>query len=182
MPPHDLEALRRAVAAGESFTYRYFWGHKPAPDGRLSDSVFSQWWPCRFEVDGQAYSSAEQLMMAGKARLFGDEEIRAKILATHDPGAVKALGRKVRGFDEARWKAAAFELVTRGNVAKFGQDPRLRAYLLATGADVLVEASPLDAIWGIGLARDDERARDPRTWPGLNWLGFALGRARQELA
>ncbi len=182
MPPLDLESLRGAVVAGATFTYRYFWGHKPRADGQLSDSVFSQWWKCRFEVDGQAYASAEQFMMAGKARLFGDDAALTKILATPDPDACKALGRKVRGFEEAKWKAAAFDLVTRGNVAKFGQDARLRAYLVRTGDDVLVEASPVDAVWGIGLARDDERARDPRTWQGENLLGFALMRARGELA
>ena len=38
-------------------------------------------------------------MMAGKAQLFGDEEIRKEILACSDPRQIKALGRKVRGFD-----------------------------------------------------------------------------------
>ena len=176
--PLDLETLRRAVAGGATFRYRYFWGHKARADGQLSDSVFSQWWPCRFEVDGPAYTTAEQYMMAGKARLFGDQETLAEILATHDPGAVKALGRKVRGFEEKAWAAARFDLVTRGNVAKFGQDDALRAHLLGTGDDLLVEASPTDRIWGIGLGRDDAKAQDPRSWRGQNLLGFALVRAR----
>jgi ribA/ribD-fused uncharacterized protein len=117
-------------------------------------------------------------MMAEKARLFGDEEMREKILATHDSSQAKRLGRKVRGFDEARWSAARFEIVTRGNRSKFGQHEGMRQYLLATGDDVLVEASPVDCVWGIGLARDDPRAADPRTWRGANLLGFALCRAR----
>jgi ribA/ribD-fused uncharacterized protein len=87
----------------------------------------------------------------------------------------------VRGFDEAQWKAARFDIVTRASLAKFGQDPGLRRYLLATRGEVLVEASPTDRIWGIGLGRDDPRAADPRTWRGLNLLGFALGRAREML-
>jgi ribA/ribD-fused uncharacterized protein len=177
-PPLDVDELRARVAGGARFAYRHFWGHRARPDGVLTDSVYSQWWPCRFEVDGQAFSSAEQFMMAGKARLFGDEETRAKILAVPDPGKVKALGRQVRGFDEAPWAAARFDLVTRGNLAKFGDDARLRAHLLASGDDVLVEASPLDAIWGIGLAADSPLAGDPAGWRGLNLLGFALVRTR----
>jgi ribA/ribD-fused uncharacterized protein len=179
--PRDLAALRQAVEAGRSFTYRHFWGHTPRPDGALSDAVFSQWWACHFEEGGQRYSSAEQFMMAGKARLFGDDATLAKILAAHEPAVVKRLGREVRGFDEEAWSRARFDLVTRGNVAKFGADPKRRAYLLATGDAIPVEASPTDVVWGIGLARDDARAADPRRWRGLNLLGFALVAAREAL-
>jgi ribA/ribD-fused uncharacterized protein len=182
MTPTDVDALRAAVDAGATFEYRFFWGHRARPDGRLADSCFSQWWPCHFELAGQRYASAEQFMMAEKARLFGDLEARARILATRDPGRAKALGRRVRGFDETVWERARFDLVTDGNLAKFAQDPRLRAHLLSTGDAVLVEASPLDAIWGIGLAAADPGARDPRSWPGLNLLGFALMRTRTLLA
>lgn len=181
VPPLEVHALRAAVSAGAEYTYRFFWGHTPRPDGRLSDAVFSQWWMARFEVDGQAYDNAEQFMMAGKARLFGDDAALADVLATAHPAACKAIGRRVAGFDESAWAAARFDLVTRGNVAKFGQDPALRAYLLGTGDEVLVEASPMDRIWGIGLGASEPRARDPRTWRGRNLLGFALVRARAVL-
>ena len=109
--PLDLDALRRAVESGQSFRYHFFWGHRREPDG-----VFSQWWPCRFEVDGQLYSTAEQFMMAGKARLFADADALAAILAESDPTACKKLGRKVRHFDEAAWAAARFDLVVSGNL------------------------------------------------------------------
>lgn len=171
--PLDRDALLRAVAQGESFRFRFFWGHRREPDG-----VFSQWWPCRFEVDGQIYATAEQFMMAGKARLFGDSDGLAAILAEEDPAACKALGRRVRGFDEATWAAARFELVVRGNLAKFGQSEHLRSILASTGDQLLVEASPTDRVWGIGLRAADPRAQDPRGWRGLNLLGFALVRAR----
>lgn len=180
--PLDLGALRAAVAEGRQFSYRFFWGHTPRVDGAISDAVFSQWWPCRFEEDGQVYTSAEQYMMAGKARRFGDAEALAEILATDDPARCKELGRAVRGFDSAAWNAARFDLVTRGNVAKFGQDPALRAHLLATGDAVLVEASPRDRIWGIGLGAGSPRATDPTSWRGQNLLGFALVRARGVLS
>jgi ribA/ribD-fused uncharacterized protein len=178
--PGSLDELRRAVDAGKTFRYRYFWGHKPRADGALSDSVFSQWWKCRFSVDGQAYTSAEQFMMAGKARLFGDAATLAEILATDDPSKVKALGRKVKDFDEKKWAAGRMEIVVRGNVAKFGTGA-LRTYLIDTGDELLVEASPTDRIWGIGLARDADDAKDPRRWKGQNLLGFALVRARAAL-
>jgi ribA/ribD-fused uncharacterized protein len=174
----DTDALKAAIARGETVQYRYFWGHRPRPDGRLSDSCFSQWWKCSFAIDGQRYSSAEQFMMSEKARLFGDEESRQKILATDDPAYAKKLGRGVKNFLEEKWAAARFDLVTRGNVAKFGDDEKLRGYLISTKNDVLVEASPTDTIWGIGLAADNPDARDPATWRGLNLLGFALMRAR----
>lgn len=175
--PLDLESLRRAIAGGASFRYHLFYGHRREPDG-----VFSQWWPCAFEVDGQPYATAEQFMMAGKARLFGDAEALAAILAEPDPAACKRLGRRVRGFDDAAWAGARFDLVVAGNLAKFGQSSHLGDILRATGDAILVEASPTDRIWGIGLAASDRRAADPATWRGKNLLGFALVAARARLA
>lgn len=96
-------------------------------------------------------------MMAAEARLFGDNEMLKQILAAPDPQTAKALGRQVRGFDDAVWKASARHLVTEGNIAKFQQNPALRGFLLSTGDAVLVEASPRDCIWGIGLGQDNPK-------------------------
>ncbi|MBT2383457.1 NADAR family protein [Streptomyces sp. ISL-11] len=180
--PRSVEELTAAVARGERFTYVYFWGHRPRPDGSVGASCFSQWWPSPFTVDGTGYATAEHWMMAGKARLFGDEEAEARVLAATHPKQAKDAGRTVRGFDEERWRRHRFGLVVEGSVHKFAQDAGLTAYLLGTGERVLVEASPLDRIWGIGLAADDERAQDPARWRGENLLGFALMEARQRLA
>jgi hypothetical protein len=177
-PVLDVASLRLAIAAGKTPTYRFFWGHRPGEHGRLTDACFSQWWACRFELEGHAYTSAEHWMMACKARLFGDAATLEAILRSASPSEAKALGRRVLGFDEARWTAARFDLVTEGNVAKFGQNAKLGAYLADTADAILVEASPTDLIWGIGLAAADPRALDPAAWPGLNLLGFALVRAR----
>ena len=87
----------------------------------------------------------------------------------------------MRGFDERLWADQRFDIVVSGNVRKFGQHADLRDFLLGTGDRVLVEASPRDRIWGIGLAADDERARSPEHWAGLNLLGFALMEARHRL-
>jgi ribA/ribD-fused uncharacterized protein len=179
---YDVSSLCAAADRGATFELRLFWGHRESADGQLTDACFSQWWPCRFAVDGISYSSAEQFMMAGKARLFGDSEVLDQILQNADPGKIKSLGRRVRGFEEGAWNGARFDIVTRGNVAKFGQDGALKKYLLASAPAVIVEASPLDTIWGIGLGANNPEARDPRTWRGSNLLGFALMRARDELS
>ena len=84
------------------------------------------------------------------------------------------LGRKVSGFDEITWKANARRLVTEGNVQKFSQNAELKSFLISTGDAVLVEASPRDCIWGIGLSQENPRAQNPTTWRGQNLLGFAL--------
>ncbi len=144
-------------------------------------AVFGQWTDSEFVIDGISYRCAEQFMMAEKARLFGDEAIRAQILASPSPRDQKALGRRVANFDSAVWEQACMDIVVRGNLAKFGQNPAMLVALLATGDKLLVEASPLDKIWGVGLRADDPRIHDRANWLGQNRLGEALMRARAEL-
>ncbi|MEV0373436.1 NADAR family protein [Streptomyces sp. NPDC050636] len=180
--PRSVEELIAAAATKQRLKYVHFWGHAPRRDGSIGASCFSQWWPSPFTVDGVEYATAEHWMMAGKARLFGDEEAERRAIAATHPKQAKGVGRTVRGFDDATWQRDRFDLVVEGSVHKFGQDPALREYLLGTNSRVLVEASPLDRIWGIGLAADDDRAEDPARWRGLNLLGFALMEARQRLA
>lgn len=122
-PPRSLPELRTLAAAGGRITYLFFWGHQPRPDGSIGPGCLSQWWPAPFVVDGIRYATAEHYMMVGKARLFGDDAIAAQMLTAPHPGAVKALGRQVRGFDQAIWDARCFDLVVAGNVAKFSQHP-----------------------------------------------------------
>ncbi|WP_437036702.1 NADAR family protein [Streptomyces sp. enrichment culture] len=175
------EALVARVRAGERITYLCFWGHRPRQDGRLGLSCLSQWWPSPFTVAGVEYRTAEHWMMAGKARLFADPEAERRVLAAAHPAEAKKAGRLVRGFDEAVWERERFRIVVEGSVHKFASDPALRAFLLDTGGRVLVEASPVDRVWGIGLAADDEAATDPERWRGPNLLGFALMAARERL-
>ena len=173
------EELAAIIEAGGVPKWMMFWGHQPKPDGTIGKGCLSQWWPCRFTVEGVEYASAEHWMMAAKARLFADPVTEAKILEARTPAEAKNLGRLVPGFDDKTWSDQRFELVVAGNVAKFGQDAALRAYLLSTANRVLVEASPRDQIWGIGLGAANERATDPATWRGRNLLGFALMEARE---
>ncbi|QGJ69889.1 Swarming motility protein YbiA [Planctomycetales bacterium 10988] len=178
----DLNQLRERCENGESFEYLFFWGHQPSKDGKPNKSCFSQWFEAPFEIGGIVYPTAEHWMMACKADLFGDEEHFEKIIQARTPKAAKALGRKVRGFDDRKWKAERRQIVTDGNLAKFRQHKEFGEFLLATESKVIVEASPYDRIWGIGLKASDERAAHPKTWRGQNLLGFALMDVRTQLA
>lgn len=120
-------------------------------------------------------------MMWRKALLSEDVAAADRIRAATDPEQAKALGREVAGFDGKIWTEHRYAAVVAGNLAKFGQHRDLARFLLGTGERVLVETSPVDRIWGIGLDADDERATDPGSWPGLNLLGFALMDVRARL-
>lgn len=162
--------------------YLFFWGHQPSKDGSITQSCLSQWWIQEFtDESGTKYSSAEQYMMAGKARVFEDEEVLAEILDCHDPAEVKKLGRKVANFNDDIWKKNKYDIVKQGNLYKFSQNHALKQFLLSTQKKVLVEASPYDTIWGIGLGKEHANAPNPEKWRGLNLLGFALMEAREEL-
>lgn len=153
----------------EKFTF--FW-HGP----------FSQWHPCEFQVGDLIFHTAEQFMMYCKAVLFHDMEIAEKILISTNPRDQKALGRKVHHYDEKIWALFREGIVYTGNYAKFIQNPELKQLLLATRGTTLVEASPYDRIWGIGLGEDDVLAKNRQTWKGLNLLGEILTRVREALA
>jgi ribA/ribD-fused uncharacterized protein len=159
-----------ATDVTETDRFVFFWGGWP-----------SQWFKCRFDTDGTTYNCCEQFMMAEKARFFGDHETLALILDRTNPRAQKTLGRMVRGFDQERWNKVRRGIVYRGNLAKFEQNAQLRDLLLATGEKTIVEASPTDRIWGIGLSADDQRAHDAAQWRGTNWLGIALMQVREML-
>ena len=165
-----------------SLKYLFFWGQQPRKDGQVSKSCFSQWWEEVFVVDGITYRSAEHWMMAEKARLFQDEEILQEILAAISPAEAKKLGRSVRNFDPQTWDAHKFEIVKQGNLHKFAQSDALRSFLLTTHKRIIVEASPYDRIWGIGMSERDPGVENPHNWQGENLLGFALMEARQKLS
>ena len=173
--------LEAAIERGEPLKYLFFWGHTPRADGQLSPSCLSQWWPATFREGDDTFASAEHYMMAEKARLFADDEVLEEILTAATPGEAKALGRRVRDFDDSNWEAHRSDIVTRASVGKFGSNDELRSYLVGTGQRVLVEASPRDRIWGIGMGKNNPAAEQPSAWRGLNLLGFALMRARAEL-
>jgi ribA/ribD-fused uncharacterized protein len=179
--PRDRSALIAAVEQGATFTYLPFYGHAPDQGGSVGPSCLSQWWVAPFTVDGNTYPTAEHYMMWRKATLFDDPETASKILAAGSPKEAKALGRQARNFDQATWEAKRYEIVVDAGRHKFGRHEDLRTFLRGTGDQVLVEASPRDRVWGIGLGRDNPATHDPRQWRGLNLLGFALCDVRDVL-
>jgi ribA/ribD-fused uncharacterized protein len=180
-PPTTLESLRHRFNQGERFKFLHFWGHRVPADGSVTQSCFSQWYSSPFVLEGIRYPTAEHFMMAEKAKLFGDEAAFTKVLGAKSPAEAKRIGREVRGFDEDIWKTHRFDIVVAASQAKFSQNPEMGRFLAGTKDRVLVEASPVDRVWGIGLAATYEAANNPNLWKGLNLLGFALMAVRSEL-
>jgi len=182
----NREELAEYVARGKKAKYLFFWGHNQSNPGQATKTCFSQWFRSPFEIDGVSYATAEHYMMAEKASLFSEsskanEALIQKIVDATHPQKAKQLGRQVEGFDNDIWNKHRFEIVVKGNVAKFSQNPGLSEFLISTGKRVLVEASPDDNIWGIGLTEDHSDADNPVKWKGTNLLGFALMEARSRL-
>ena len=133
-------------------------------------------------MDDVTYFSAEQFMMAGKARCMGDDKTLQLIMKSKDSAQCKALGRKISPWDQDKWDNAKEDIVFQGNLAKYGQNEDLKKELLRFDHKKLfVEASPYDRIWGIGLAVHDEKADDQKNWEGTNLLGNILTKVRGEL-
>ena len=143
---------------------------------------FSNWHPCQFkDADGNEYTCSEQYMMAQKAKMFNDEHTLSLIMKSDNPKDQKALGRQVKGFEPDVWNAQAKQIVYDGCHLKFTQNPKLLKTLLDTDGTLLVEASPYDRVWGIGLGEDDPKIHDPKNWQGTNWLGEVLTNLREDL-
>jgi ribA/ribD-fused uncharacterized protein len=157
----------------EKLEYVFFW---------KSNSYFSNWYPSDFEVDGIVYWCVEQYMMAKKAELFRDYNSFRDIMASNSQKEIKALGRKVMGFNEEIWSKNRERIVFEGNYAKFTQNPKLKSYILKQKGKIFVEASPYDKIWGIGLDDSDLNfIYNPNNWRGLNLLGFVLMDVRDKI-
>jgi len=142
---------------------------------------FSNWYPSEFNLDGVRFTHMEQYMMWKKAMLFNDGETAMMILSTKVPREQKELGRQVRNFDRDKWNAECKKIVYNGCMAKFKQNRQLMLELLDTGNTELVEASPNDTIWGIGLHQTDPLALDKANWRGTNWLGEILTQVREDI-
>ena len=147
----------------------YFWG-----------GVYSQWYSSenQIEENGIFFNSAEKYMMYHKALLFSDTEIAKEILTLNNAKKIKALGRKIKNFDEEVWNNNKEDIVTQGSFLKFSQNMDLLDIMLKDKELKLVEASPLDKIWGIGLHYDDVDVEDESKWQGQNLLGKCLMQAR----
>lgn len=167
----ELIEHTRGVDPDTGERFLFFWG---------AESPLSQWHPAPSGYGALTLPTAEHWMMAGKAWVFGDEEMFARITQTPSPASAKALGRKVRGFDVDVWRERSKDVVYLGNERKFSE-PSLRAFLLSTEDATLVEASPLDRIWGIGLGAANPSASRRAHWRGENRLGHILTKLRADL-
>lgn len=170
-----LHNLEKQVRSGARPKYVFFW----KPDEK--NGYLSQWYKAPFTRNNTYFPTAEHYMMHTKAILFGDLTIAMDILRSRNPAEVKKLGQQVRGFRDDVWEKERFAIVVTANAEKFSQNPDLLSQLKATGNKVLVEASPYDRIWGVGMESSHEHAENPLLWNGLNLLGFALMKVRDEL-
>ena len=177
---YSVETIKQIACANPQVQFVYFWGHTPAKNG-VTSTCLSQWYDTAFEVAGVKYHTAEQYMMAQKALLFNDAEVYDEIMAADNPRDYKKLGRKIRNFDGKVWDTKKYEIVVEGNKAKFSQNDELKEFLLSTGDAILVEASPYDRIWGIGLYPAQAAKGTVDQWRGLNLLGCALMEVRDWL-
>lgn len=152
--------------------YYFFWG-----------GFLSQWFDSNFREGGIKFNCAEQYMMYRKAILFNDRDSADKILRLEYPGDQKKVGREVKNFDPVVWDENKFDIVVQSNINKFEQNPDLLEMLMDTKDLILVEASPYDNIWGIGIPISDpiENLTDETKWKGENLLGKALMKVREEL-
>ncbi len=135
-----------------------------------------------FEWESFTFNCTEQIFMAEKAVVFDDWETLNEILKEKHPRKQKEWGRAVKGFDPLRWDRYKYAAMLEANREKYKQNPHLKEFLLSTPKhSILCEVNPRDSVWGIGLAADDERAYDVRTWQGENLLGQVLMEVRSEL-
>lgn len=178
---HENESISYWGPPKSSDDCIFFWGHS-GNTNTVGKECLSQWYPCEFvDTRGIVYKNAEQFMMAYKAMLFGDTHVLKKIMESPDPKEIKSLGRQIKGYKDEQWKLARFDAVEQGNIFKFSQNEKLKDYLISTGDKHIVEASPYDNIWGIGLDQKSAVRTDPSQWPGLNLLGIALMNTRNHI-
>lgn len=175
---YHLSWLTERYDRGEHLEYVFFWAHAKKQGKAVGEFVLSQWYSSPFSVNEVTYKTAAHWMMARKAALFGDRVSFEKIIQADRYEDLKTLSRSIKHFDESVWREWKYEIVKEGNFHKFNQNKKIKAYLLSTTDRVLVEASPCDRIWGIGLPEESKHITDPYSWNGLNLLGFALMEVR----
>ena len=178
---YNLNWLKEKFEAGQNLQYLFFWGHSNKNQATVGKFCLSQWFQTPFSVNDLNYSTAEHWMMAHKALIFKDKNTFDKIIQAQSPNQAKKLGREISNYNDEIWNEKKFHVVTLGNIHKFNQHPKFAAYLLATENKILVEASPLDTIWGIGRSENSPNIENIYTWRGQNLLGFALMATRDFL-
>lgn len=180
MSINNRDELVSYLSTGAKVKYIFFWGHQNE-SAEVTKTCLSQWYIAPFTLDGITFMTAEHFMMAEKAKLFSDYDAMERIISANEPGKAKRIGREIRHFNENIWLKHRVEIVIKANTLKFEQNAELKSFLLKTGNRVLVEASPVDTVWGVGMAADNLKINDPAAWRGLNLLGFSLMAVRDKL-
>lgn len=142
---------------------------------------FSNFHACTIVKGGHAFHSSEQMFMYGKAMLFGDVVHANDVLKASTPKDAKAIGRRVKPFEPKQWDEYKESLMKWVCCQKFTQNTKLKDKLMSTAGTTLVEASPYDTIWGIGMLESDPDVHDSSKWKGTNLLGKALTHIRSHL-
>lgn len=150
-------------------THVYFWG-----------GVYSQWYKAPFTENGKVFQTAEHYMMYHKTLTFDPSKANL-IFETNNPKKVKAIGRSLTNFDKDVWDKVCMDIVIKGNYLKFTQNKDLLNQMLVDAPKTLVEASPVDKIWGVGLSEDDPLILNESNWRGENNLGKCLMLARARI-
>jgi len=153
-------------------THAYFW-----------NSLYSQWYTTsnQFQENGIDYPNAEKYMMVKKANVFKDYKILNEMVKSDNPRLIKKLGRKIKNFDDKTWDKYKIDIVTQASYLKFTQNPELLKIMIEHKDLTLVEASPEDKIWGIGLHFSNDNVLDETKWQGENLLGKCLMKARDRI-
>ena len=147
--------------------YIYFW--KPED----TNGYLSNWYTSPFVKNGITFKNNEHYFMWEKQQLFDNTNVSLEknILETTNPALIRNLGRLVKNFNQTVWDTKKYDIMKRGLIEKFSQNKELKKALLNTNDAILVEASPYDKIWGIGISEEDTKNKK---WRGENLLGKAL--------
>jgi len=130
-------------------------------------ACLSNFSPHPFRLDGAEWPTVEHFFQAAK---FPGHAHAERIRRAATPREAKRLGRTRQVKLRADWEQVKDDLMRRAVLAKFTQHADLRAILLDTGEEVLVENSPIDSYWGAGRSGD-----------GRNMLGVILMEVRNTL-
>lgn len=150
----------------------FFWGGSFSNFSKVSEGV---------EYKGKIFPTSEHAFMYGKALQFKDLDIAKQLETAKTPKDAKRLGRKVKGYDDEVWSDVRYEIMKEVCLSKYTRSPYHKRQLLNTGTKELVEASPYDKVWGIGMSKDDNGVEDRRNWKGENLLGKVLMEVREEI-
>ena len=140
----------------------------------------SNWKICKIvdPITKLEFDSTEQIYMWYKAHFFNDVDTRKQLELKLTPKQAKDLGRVVKNYQDDLWECVRFDYMVYSNYLKYTQNPDLKAKLLATGEKVLVEASPYDKVWGVGLLANNPLILDDKNWTGRNLLGKSIMKVR----